>query len=368
MSSKSFSTAEARWSGVGPYYAMFPSEFATRVVGKYTEPGDTIIDPFAGRGTSIYSAAVSGRHGIGVEINPVGWVYATVKLRPAKRWCVEARAHEVGSTARRFVRQARAMPAFFQHCYTTDVLAFLLAARSHLDWRRSIVDRTVMALLLIDLHGKRKDAFSNQMRQTKCMSPTYAVAWWKMHGFEPPIRDPVEFLLEKIKWRYRLGLPATTESRVYLGDSTHSLFGLRSAVERYAPKGARLLFTSPPYMGITNYHYDQWLRFWLLGGPPRPLSLRSRHRGKFEHSAHYRAMLQSAFSNAKKLLAGDATVYVRTDRRDATYRVTRDVLAEIFSGHRITRRTRPLRGPTQTRLFGNGAPREGEVDLILQPA
>ena len=31
-----------------------------------------------------------------------------------------------------------------------------------------------------------------------------------------------------------------------------------------------LFFTSPPYYGVTNYFYDQWLRFWLLGGPLKP--------------------------------------------------------------------------------------------------
>ena len=36
-----------------------------------------------------------------------------------------------------------------------------------------------MALLMIDLHGKRESALSNQMRQTKAMSPQYAIGWWK---------------------------------------------------------------------------------------------------------------------------------------------------------------------------------------------
>ncbi len=362
-----FDTAEARWAGVGPYYAMFPARFADRVVATYTKEGDTILDPFAGRGTSLFSAAVRGRHALGVEINPVGWVYAATKLAPAERWRAEERAAEIGRLASHFRGAAKELPPFFRLCFSLDVRAFLLAARRHLDWRHSVVDRTVMAILLIDLHGKRTLAFSNQMRQTKAMSPDYAIRWWRERELRPPDRDPVEFTCRKIAWRYARGLPNTVESRVYLADSTHRLNGLRTIAKRLAPKGARLLFTSPPYFGITNYHYDQWLRLWLLGGPPSPRSLGDKHRGKFSHPDHFRSLLVSAFTRASELLASDATLYVRTDRRRATGRVTRDVLRQVFPDHTIKRRIRPIRGKTQTRLFGNGAPVDGEVDLLLLP-
>src|SRR5260370_28210826 len=78
-----FSTAENRWAGIGPYYAMFPSAFCDTVVEKYCEKGKTVLDPFAGRGTALYSAATAGRHALGIELNPVGWIYARTKLSPA---------------------------------------------------------------------------------------------------------------------------------------------------------------------------------------------------------------------------------------------------------------------------------------------
>ena len=56
--SQKYGTAAARWVGVGPYYAMFPAAFAERVIREHTEPGDVVLDPFAGRGTR-YSARQS---------------------------------------------------------------------------------------------------------------------------------------------------------------------------------------------------------------------------------------------------------------------------------------------------------------------
>lgn len=359
-----YSTAASRWAGVGPYYAMFPGAFADKVIARYTEPRDAILDPFSGRGTSIFSAAAMGRRGIGVEINPVGWVYSQAKLHPATEGSVIDRLVELSGLSRRYEDRAQNAPAFFHWCYRQNVLRFLLAARSHLDWRNRRTDWTVMAFLLINLHGKRADSLSNQMRQTKSMSPAYAVRWWRERGLKPPEVDAIEFLMKRLQWRYRKGIPHLEESRVYLGDSTTIL----PEVPRYwgeQHKRARLLLTSPPYYGITNYHYDQWLRLWMLGGPALPRGGRGKYRGKFDNKPQYRQLLSDVFRGSKRLLRDDAVIYVRTDRRPLTLDMTVEVLKEIFPRHRVHRRFRPYVAPTQTRLFGHAEPKVGEVDLIL---
>ena len=47
-----FATPEARWSRLGPYYAMFPISFAQDAIDRFTHPGDMVLDPFCGRGTA----------------------------------------------------------------------------------------------------------------------------------------------------------------------------------------------------------------------------------------------------------------------------------------------------------------------------
>jgi hypothetical protein len=359
-----YSTAAARWAGVGPYYAMFPAEFADKVIATYTRPGDSVLDPFAGRGTAVFSAAVHGRRGIGVEINPVGWVYSQAKLRPAGEDSVAERLKEVSRIAYRYRRAAKDMPPFFHWCYRPNVLEFLLAARSHIDWRNRKTDWTAMAFLLVNLHGKRDGALSNQMRQTKSMSPSYAVKWWKRRDLRPPELQPLNFLMKRLEWRYAKGIPETTNSRVYLGDSSRILAQIRG-YRGDARKRARLLLTSPPYYGVTNYHYDQWLRLWLLGGPPTSRCIGGPHRGKFQNKREYRLLLLSVFRKAKLLLSRNAIVYVRTDRRKLTFKTTREVLGCVFPNRRIHCASRPYSGPTQTKLFGHPEPKVGEVDLIL---
>ena len=360
-----YTTAVARWAGVGPYYAMFPTAFAEKVINTYTRRGDSVLDPFAGRGTSTFSAAIHGRTGIGVEINPVGWVYSQAKLQAAGEDRVAERFEQLRHLSYRYRGIAKDLPAFFRHCYQPNVLQFLLAARSLLDWRTRKTDWTAMALLLVSLHGKRDDALSNQMRQTKSMSPAYAIRWWRERQLKPPEMDPLEFMLKRLAWRYAKGVPKALSSRVYLGDSTRIL----SHIPRYLGKNykrARLLLTSPPYFGITNYHYDQWLRLWLLGGPPTSRRTRGMFKGKFENQRQYRLLLLSVFTSAKPLLTENAVIYVRTDRRKLTLRTTAEVLKEVFPGRRLRYKYRPYTRPTQTTLFGHAEPNIGEMDLVIR--
>jgi hypothetical protein len=366
-SSRKYETAESRWAGVGPYYAMFPVEFADHVVMKYTSSGETVLDPFAGRGTAIFSAATKMRHGMGVELNPVGWVYSQAKLNPASKDDVIDRTREIGKLAAR--RTSRpSLPVFFSWCFAPSVQQFLLTAREHLCWRQNKVDATLMALLLVNLHGKRDASLSNQMRQTKSMSPDYAVNWWKERNLLPPIVDPVEFMEKKIEWRYAKGVPGRSDSFVYLGDSIKRLRDVRERAKKIDIPSATLLLTSPPYCGITNYYYDQWLRLWLLGGPPNALVVPGRYRGKFADQKKYKRLLLDVFSRTTPVLDKNAVVYVRTDHRAVTLKITIDVLTEVFPTKRMFCYSRQIQKPTQTHLFKNKVEKSAEVDIILLPA
>lgn len=371
-SSGKYASAEDRWAGFGPYYAMFPADFANQVVARYSKIGDTVFDPFAGRGTALFSSARAGRKALGIEVNPVGWIYSKTKLNPAPREEVLARITDVETQAAAYRRHAKALPEFFHQCFSLEVRSFLLCARSILNWRDNDVDRTTMAFLLTHLHGKSTDSLSNQMRQTKAMSPQYAIDWWQKRRLNPPQVSPVRFFEKKLAWRYAKGVPSPSKSTIVLGDSTSLLPEFHGKLRHNGLSKPSLMLTSPPYLGITDYHYDQWIRLWLLGGPPTdrrtPTHFKGKHQGKFANGDVYAALLKEVFEGSAKLLRKDAVVYVRTDWREPTVSLTRNALKSAFPSHALRRVNQPLSGKTQTRLFGHYAPRLGEVDFILTPA
>lgn len=62
-----------------PRSAAYPFEIPYRLINMYSVPGDRVLDPFLGTGTTLFAAIVSGRSSVGYEID--------VGLRPA----IEAR-------------------------------------------------------------------------------------------------------------------------------------------------------------------------------------------------------------------------------------------------------------------------------------
>ena len=365
---KGFSTAEARWARFGPYYAMFPLEFAFNVVEEYSKEGDYIIDPFAGRCSSIYAGGVLGRNSLGIEINPVGWLYGKVKLQPADKDDVTIRLLDIYNKKDDYNITIEQMPEFYRICYCDEVLKFLLAARTHLDWKNNQIDSTLMSILLIHLHGKLGEGLSNQMRMTKSMGMNYSVDWWKKKNLIiPPEINPYEFILKKINWRYQKGKPKVTESKVILGDSSDEL---KNIAEQYVNEDMKfsLLITSPPYCSITDYHADQWLRLWLLGGPENPQSLKDKHKGRFVNKQEYYALLDNVFGLCAQIMKDKSTIYVRTDKREFTFNSTLEILKKYFPKHNVQVIEKPLKKDTktQTKLYGDKSMKPGEVDIILQ--
>ena len=48
---------------------MFPEAFAHDNIEKWTGPGDLVLDPFSGRGTTLFEALLMGRNAIASDIN-----------------------------------------------------------------------------------------------------------------------------------------------------------------------------------------------------------------------------------------------------------------------------------------------------------
>lgn len=363
-----FSYAESRWARLGPYYAMFPMDFACSVISKYSKQGDLVLDPFAGRGSGTFAAAALARKTHGIEINPVGWLYSAVKLCPAPKRDVLRRLNEVIEISSQYSTEASSMGEFYICCFSLNVLCFLLAARKELKWKTDNVDSTLMAIILHYLHGKRGSSLSNQMPMAKSTSIQYSIDWWKSKGyFTPPNIDVLSFFTSRITWRYGRGrVDYSNRGHVVLSDSTTELKLLQSKCAESNTK-IDLLFTSPPYYGVTNYHVDQWLRLWMLGGPDKPTVLGEKHKGRFNSMPDYEELLDVVFGECAKMLSNKAVVYVRTDYREFTLKTTKIALKKHFPDHKMTETFDFCTSKSQTELLNNTTEKVCEVDLLLQP-
>jgi hypothetical protein len=249
-----------RLNAVCPYYTMFPLDFPLGQLKLYPD-ARRVLDPFCGRGTTLYAARLAGRQAVGIDLNPVAVAIARAKT-------LQANPAAVVRLARRILRDTDEVDipegAFWELGFHPHTLREVAALREGL---RTCPDtptaQMLRALLLGVLHGPRNKGtpsyLSNQMPRTYASKPAYAVRYWRDHGLSPVRVDAVDVLKRRAEYVLK-DCPPRAPGRVVLGDAALSVMALRKRFD--------LVITSPPYYGMRTYVPDQWLRNWLVGGPP----------------------------------------------------------------------------------------------------
>lgn len=86
-----------------PYPARLSPAIARTLIQHYSVPGDWVLDPFMGAGTTVIEALAAGRRAIGVDINAIAYELACARTTPVspadaaelKAWAGRALDHEV---------------------------------------------------------------------------------------------------------------------------------------------------------------------------------------------------------------------------------------------------------------------------------
>jgi hypothetical protein len=271
-----------RFHALCPYFAMFPETFAESWIDKLTRRGDMILDPFCGRGTTPFQALLMNRRAIACDVNPAAYCITRAKTNaPAESSLRRRIAQLERDYDPKAVRaEAELLPEFYSCAYHPDTLRQLVYLRRQLRWRESKVDCMMAALALGALHGEAKPSspyFSNQMPRTISTKPDYSVRYWRRHGLVAPHRQVFDLLQDRVSFRYTSSRPEGTAT-VLCGDMRDL-----PRSPKLDSEAAQAVITSPPYLNVTNFEEDQWLRLWFLGGPPYPtrnrVSKDDRHYG-----------------------------------------------------------------------------------------
>lgn len=349
-------TPEYRWYGLGRYFAMFPPSFAYEAIDGLTAPGDLVLDPFCGRGNGPFTATVLQRPSIGIDVNPVAWIFTAAKLQPEPDpEKVIARLVQVANASKPRDRKGR--NRFERMAWAPAVRAFLRTARRELDWRQSQVDRTLMAFVALHIHDKLGCGLSNALWPTIACSSRYAVRWWTERGMlRPPDIDPVSMLTDKIRRRYHYGVPNQAEGTAMLADAREEL------AKRQTGLNAGLLLTSPPYCGVADYWNDHWIRLWILGHPFRKDWKRT---AKFANAKAYRSLITTVFHESRRHLAEGAAVLIRSDQRRQTARMCIEALQEVWPNRKILVRRTVSPHNSISVHHGHGGRKAREIDLLL---
>lgn len=247
-------------NSICPYYTMFPMAFPLKQLRR-AHMEEVVLDPFCGRGTTLFAARALGLRSVGLDANPVAAAIALAKL-------VAPDPQEIVAVASKMLlscREPRDVPEgeFWERCFETSVLSSLCALREALlDDCNSPARVALRALILGSLHGPKNKGepsyLSNQMPRTFAAKPNYAVQFWREKGLEPAPVDVLALIRRKAEYYFRQ-VPPQVEGVVFCADARDFVLPRRLH--------ASWIITSPPYYGMRMYVPDQWLRYWFVGGP-----------------------------------------------------------------------------------------------------
>ncbi len=261
------------------YRACFKAELPQFFISRLTDPGDAVLDPFMGRGTTPLQAALQGRRPLGADVNPLSTLLTRPRLKPPSLDVIAARLSEIDW---RGDIEREDLLAF----YHPETLRRICALRRHLLAQHApdAADDWIAMVAINRLTGHSPGFFS-----VYSLPPNQAVSVEAQRrinarrGQTPPRRDVAQLILKKSRSLLADGAPpAHPVGLLATGDA--------SKLDFVADASVKLIVTSPPFLDVVQYAQDNWLRLWFANIDAGAVGL-STHRSAAEWSAMVRACL-----------------------------------------------------------------------------
>lgn len=292
------------------YPARFSPDFARTVIATFSHPGDVVLDPFMGGGTSIIEGLSLGRFMVGTDLNSLAHFISTVRTRPLSLNDEEAIGKWASRVARdlkhpRMRKTAPPPPPSIRNLPLPVRSALLVAARrtDQLKFPRQREFARAVLLRLVQLTLDCRD--------------------------HPPTRRELADRLCPLTEAMIAGLRDLVRLCARSGVSKREIAGRRLLLCRDAvsleddPRicaleiRPRLVLTSPPYPRV-HVLYHRWqvrgrretpAPYWITQVPDGHYA--SYYTGgsrTVSGEEHYFSMIKEAFSSIRRLVAQDALV------------------------------------------------------------
>ena len=240
------------------YRACFKPQLPGFFIDRLTRPGDTVYDPFMGRGTTPVQAALMGRNALGNDINPLSAYFTRPRLAPPSMIGVLDRLGEINWEAE--VETPLELKVF----YHPETLQEICALRAYLSAREAAgtadpVDDWIRMVAINRLTGHSPGFFS-----VYSLPPNQAVSVAAQRKINekrnqvPPRRVVPDIIAKKSHGLLKDGVPpGNLDFRLFVGPAECTPHINTASVD--------LVVTSPPFLDIVQYSNDNWLRCWFVG-------------------------------------------------------------------------------------------------------
>lgn len=298
------------------YRACFKPQLPAFFIERLTEPGDTVYDPFMGRGTTPIEAALRGRIPLGNDTNPLSRAFTEPRVNTPSLEQILVRLHEVPWD--QFKKADHDELLSFYHPKTLAQIeglrAWLLEREN--DGMLDSTDRWIRMVAINRLTGHSSGFFS-----VYTLPPNQAVTVERQRKINkkreqtPPNRDVPAIIAKKSKSLLSQG-GAKAAASAFLTGQSHQTPQIEDG-------SVTLTVTSPPFLDIVDYAADNWLRCWFLGVDPKLVSI-SKHRNVDDWQSFVATTLAEI---ARVTRPGGHVAFEVGEVRNGTVRLEENVIA-----------------------------------------
>jgi DNA methylase len=291
-----------------PYLGKFIPQLVEVLLARYFRPGQHVLDPFAGSGTTLVQALESGLDATGVDVAAFNCLLMEVKTRAYNPFVLE---QDLRAAHARIGETATDRPsAYVRRWYAPQASRELLGFRALVDeYDHADVLRVVLARAARS--ARRTTHFDLDFPREPQIEPY----WCHKHRREcRPVGTASQFLR-----RYTLDTLARLKEFARVWSRARAATVLHGDVRRLELGRFDGVLTSPPYPGLIDYHEQHRYAYELLGlDDRRELELGAAAAGTSRVAlAAYSEGIVEALLNAKDSLPKNAPfVIVVNDRRD----------------------------------------------------
>lgn len=249
-------------SGLTHNFYRYPARFSPALVraaiDAFTEPGDLVLDPFVGGGTTLVEALASGRHGIGTDISALAAFVSDVKTTLYTETELSQLACWADGVARTIDMRAGA------HSY----LAYEDAGyMRHLDGSRTWRLRKAIAQALCSAESLKASKLEKFGRCAVLRTAQWALDGRKVLPSIANFRKKLpEYVYEMIDGSSELARAAAVHADASASCFHRAISGIEQQPALLSGRRPKLVVTSPPYPGV-HVLYHRWQ---IHGGKETP--------------------------------------------------------------------------------------------------
>jgi hypothetical protein len=245
------------------YRACFKPQLPAFFIERLTQHGDTVYDPFSGRGTTAIESALRGRRVVDNDINPLSAILTRPRLELPGLDDIKARLESISLQA--VIPKTPDLSMF----YHADTLVEIIALRNYLRRRQRNgdedgVDRWIRMVATNRLTGHSKGFFSvYTLPPNQATSPANQIKINRKLGQKPEYRDTRAIIFQKSRVLQSGLEPAQRDCLHAAAKIAKSLTAPAHRTAKIANASIQLTVTSPPFLDIVQYSNDNWLRCWF---------------------------------------------------------------------------------------------------------